>query len=190
MASKHPDTVRMWFYGQAPREFQRLFAGSQESDWIAHVPESQRASVEASILQWRPIYPVQSLELKDGSVLYRGSPKAALESVAAHGKPVSAPVAAAAERRSATRVQFECPSRYRTSEHAGYGHTIDISSTGIAFTTQTSLAGNSEVTLHVTWPVRLEGGLPVELSAEGKLARAQPAMAAIHLDRISFSIAG
>jgi len=63
-----------------------------------------------------------------------------------------------------------------------------MSSAGIAFTTESLLEGHTEISLLVTWPIRLEGGAPVELRAVGKLARTDPMKAAMQMDSMAFSI--
>jgi hypothetical protein len=188
MASETPKRVRMWSFRKAPPEFQRLFPEGRDSDWVAHVPESELPAVEPSLVQWRPVYGVRSVELKDRSVVSHGAPREALEMIAERGKPITGPLPEGQERRTAMRVQLECPSQYTTRDQMGFGHTIDMSRTGIAFTTEALLARDTEVTLRVTWPVRLEGGVPVQLYAVGKLARAEPTKAAMHMDSFGFSI--
>jgi hypothetical protein len=178
----------MWSFFHSPREFQRLFPEGRDSDWVAHVPESERHAVEFSLLQWRPIYPVRLMELKDRSVVYHGAPREALDLIAERGKPLIGPLPSGRERRTAARVQIDCPTRYETPQQFGFGHTIDMSATGIAFTTETLLARDTEVTLRMTWPVRLEGGVPVEFYAVGKLARAEQMKAALQMDSMRFSI--
>ena len=188
MAPETPDRVRMWSFRHAPREFQRLFPGGEDSDWVAHLPESERQAVEPSILQWRPVYPVSLKELVDRSVVYSGAPRQAVQLIPGGRALIAEPLPSGQERRAAARVPIECRSQYETSTRGGSGHTIDMSSTGIAFTTETLLARNSKVTLHVSWPVRLEGGVPVAFYAMGELVRAEPMKAAMQVDRIGFSI--
>ena len=187
MASENSNRVRMWSFRRAPREFQRLFPEGRDSDWVAHVPEPERDAVESSLLQWRPVYTVRFAKLADRSIVYFGAPRDALQLIGERGM-LADPLPAGRERRAAVRVRIECPSQYATPQHVGFGHTIDMSSTGVAFTTETLLAQDAEVTLHVAWPVRLEGGGPVEFSAVGKLARAEPMKAAMQMDSVSFSI--
>jgi len=96
------------------------------------------------------------------------------------------------ERRAAVRVQLVFPSRYETHsepKQVGTGHTIDVSSSGIAFTTESQLPTNVKLTLHLKWPFRLPGDVPIELRAVGRLARAETLKAALHLDSVSFAIA-
>jgi hypothetical protein len=178
----------MWSFRHAPREFQTLFPEGKDPDWVAHAPESERQAIESSLLQWRPIYPVQSTELADRSVVYHGAPREALDLIAEHGAPATGSHSTIQERRTGIRVAMTHPSRYKTPTEIGFGHTIDMSITGIAFTTESLLVRNTEVTLRVKWPIRLESGLPVELYAVGKLARAEPMKAAMQIDSMSFSI--
>jgi hypothetical protein len=187
MPSEKPE-VRMWSFPQTPREFQTLFRQGKDSDWVAHVPKTERQSIESSLLQWRPVYPVQSIELEDRSVVYHGAPRMALELLTEHSMPGSRPLPPSQERRTGIRLQVAYPSRYMTPTQVGFGHTVDISRTGIAFTTETLLARNTGVTLRMRWPVRLEGGVPVEFHAVGKLARTEPTKAAMKIDGVSFSI--
>jgi len=182
MTSETPQRIRMWSFRQAPLEFQSLFPEGSDSDWVAHVPEPERPVVESSLLQWRPVYPVRVTELADRSTIYFGAPRNALESIGERSKLITDPHPVGQERRRAARVRIECPSRYETPQQAGFGHTIDISSKGVAFTTENMLARNTEVSLHVTWPVRLEGDVPVELYAVGKLVRAEQMKAAMQMD--------
>lgn len=188
MAPETPKRVRMWSFPQAPAELQALFPEATDSDWVVHAPAADRDAIESSLLQWRPVYPVRSAEQADGSVVYLGTPHEAVNQIANRGTLITGPLPAGHERRTAVRVRMECPSRYQTPQQAGFGHTVDMSSTGIAFTTETMLAPGSPVTLHVTWPVGLEGGVPVEFYAVGKLARAEAMKAAMHMDRMGFSI--
>lgn len=178
----------MWSFRQAPHEFQMLFREGRDTDWVAHAPEAERQAIESTLLQWRPIYPVQSTELADRSVVYHGAPREALDSIAERGAPVIGSLSASQERRTGIRMAVSCPSRYKTPAKTGFGHTIDMSTTGIAFTTESMLARNTEVTLRVKWPIRLESGVPVELYAVGKLARAEPMKAAMRIDSMNFSI--
>ena len=140
------------------------------------------------LLAKAPRLVLRSAEHADGSMVYFGTPREAVSLIADRGTTIRGPLTAGHERRTAVRVRIECPSRYRTPQHAGFGHTVDMSSTGIAFTTESTLAPDSPVTLHVTWPIRLEGGEPVEFYAAGKLARTESMKAAMAMDRVGFSI--
>ena len=191
MASEASKQVRMWSFRRAPLEFQILFQeGEDEPDWVIHLPQPVRHLVEPLLLRWQPVYPVKSAELSDGSVAYFGAPKKAMDLIAGR-PPVIGAIPGGSERRRAVRVQIECQSRYETHavpKQVGRGRTIDMSSSGISFTTESLLPGGTEVTLHVTWPVHLEDNVLVELRAVGKVTRADATKAAIQTDSMSFSI--
>jgi hypothetical protein len=90
------------------------------------------------------------------------------------------------------RVPLACTLRYETGSLAqkkiGMGRVIDMSSSGVFFTTESSLRRNTRVALHVGWPVRIDGDVPVELYAEGRIIRTEPTKAALQYDRIAFRI--
>jgi len=156
------------------------------------VPQDRRQFVEPVLLPWRRVYTVRSAELADGSVVYWGAPREALRTIAEQGKAVPGGAPDGHERRAAVRFRLECPIRYETHaepRQVGVGHTIDMSNTGIAFTTESLLPANVQLTLQVTWPVRLEGEVPIELHATGRLSRAEAMKAALQLENMSFSIA-
>jgi hypothetical protein len=71
----------------------------------------------------------------------------------------------------------------------GAGRTIDMSSSGVAFTTESLLRKNTRVALHIPWPVRLDDDVPVELFAEGKVVRTEQSRAALQYDQIAIRVA-
>jgi hypothetical protein len=193
MASATPNLVAIWSFHHAPPEYRELFPEGGETDWVAYVPLEERSVLEPLLLRWQGVYPVRLKELADRSAVYYGAPREAMRLVAQQSTSVISETPAGKDRRAAVRVPVELLSCYEThSEPAqvGVGHTIDMSHSGIAFTTESLLPTNTEVTLHVTWPVRLEGGVPVELRAFGRLVRAEARKAALQLDSMSVSIAG
>jgi PilZ domain-containing protein len=190
MASETPQRVSIWSFHLAPPDFRELFSEGGDADWVVYVPPAQRRIVEPSLLRWRDVYPVRSVELTDRSVVYCGAPREAMQMITKKGKSVVGPTPDK-ERRAADRVQIVYPIRYETHtqpKQIGMGHTIDMSNGGIAFTTESFLPANAPVTLHVAWPVRLDGTVPIELIAAGRLARTEAMRAALQLDRLSFSI--
>jgi hypothetical protein len=192
MAADTGKRVRLWSFRQAPREFQRLFPGARNADWVAQVLESERPDVENFLLRWRPIYPVTAVKFADQSVVYWGAETEAMASLAKWGKPATGSPEGH-ERRSGARVQIECPSRYETQsepQQVGIGHTIDLGSGGICFTTESLLPKDIEATVLVKWPVPLEDAEAVELRAVGKLVRTEAMKAALHMKTLSFLIEG
>jgi hypothetical protein len=86
---------------------------------------------------------------------------------------------------------MECPSRYETQSEpkkVGIGHTIDLASGGICFTTESLLLKDIEATVLVKWPVPLEDAQAVELRAVGKLVRTEAMKAALHIKTLSFRV--
>jgi hypothetical protein len=192
MAPDPPLPANMWRFSQAPLEFRELFPEAADTDWVAHVPQSQRQALEPMLLRWSEVYPIRSAELPDQSTVYCGAPRQALDRLTKQGHPVTGTEINGEERRAAARVQLEFPSRYETHsepKQAGAGHTIDISNSGIAFTTESQLSTNVKLTLHLKWPFRLPGDVPIELRAVGRLARTEALKAALQLDSVSFAIA-
>ena len=192
-----PLPANMWRFSQAPLEFRELFPEAEDSDWVAHVPQSLRQALEPMLLRWNAVYPIHSAVLTDQSVVYCGAPRQALEFLAKHSHLIAradlnSDFNNGEERRTAVRVQLVCPSRYETHtepKQIGTGHTIDMSNSGIAFTTESLLPTNVKGTLHMKWPARLPGNVPVELRAVGRLARTEVRSAALQLDSVGFAIA-
>lgn len=181
----------MWSFHQAPPEFRELFPEGEGTDWVVYVPPPQRRVLEPSLMRWRRVYPVRSTELADRSVVYWGAPREAMRLITAERVTPTGEAPYGEERRAEVRVRVAYPSRYETHsepKHIGMGCTIDMSPSGIAFTTEALLPVNAAITLHVRWPVRLEGGVPVELHAVGRLARTEATRAALHLDSMNVSI--
>jgi hypothetical protein len=197
MSPDPPVPANMWRFSQAPIEFRQLFPEAADADWVAHVPQSQRQILEPLLLRWNEVYPIHSAVLPDQSVVYCGAPRQALERLDKHGQLVAGSdlkldFKNGKERRAAVRVQLVCPSRYETHtepKQIGTGHTIDMSNSGVAFTTESLLSTNVKLTLHLKWPVRLPGDVPVELRAVGRLTRTEALRAALQLDSVTFDIA-
>jgi hypothetical protein len=169
-----------------------MFSAGSDDDWVTHVPAQQRQLLEPTLLRWQAAYPVQCMELTDGSAVFWGAPRLAMAFITERGKPIVGSGPGDHERRASVRVRFECPSRYETNSgprQTGVGHTIDLSNTGIAFTTESRLPADAKLTLLIRWPVRLEGDIPIELHAAGRVARTEELKAALQVDSISFAIA-
>ncbi len=185
--------IQSWPYRKAPRSLKALFRGGKKTDWVTSVPESLAVFAESHFQHLRQLHPVSSVRLPDGSTVYWGAPREAFASMA--GKYPQSEVAAPPrkERRAGVRIPLACATRYETGSPAnkktGAGCTIDMSSSGIFFTTQSLLRRSTRVALHVTWPVRLEGEVPVELFAHGKVVRADRTGAALEYDHIAFRVA-
>src|SRR5579862_7904109 len=80
------------------------------------------------------------------------------------------------ERRETSRFPVREEVRYRVLQSkavqlTGAGHTLDISSGGIRFTTQEELTPGRVVELAVNWPARLDGTCLLQLVAAGHIVR-------------------
>jgi len=65
-----------------------------------------------------------------------------------------------------------------------------MSSSGILFTTESSLASGQRVELSVSWPARLNDNVPLKLVTVGRLVRVEAHQAAIAIERYEFKTSG
>jgi hypothetical protein len=181
--------IREWFFRSAPRRFRELFPEGKDLDWLVHVPKAFVDSAESLLLRWRPLHPVTSARMADGSSVYLGAPSEAVYLVAnKYPRPSAAP-SSGRERRSSVRIPIERPGRYEVlsrPRQTGVGRTIDMSSGGVSFTTESELPVNGKVTLHVAWPLRLERDRIVELRVAGTVIRTEGKKAALKFEKVDF----
>ena len=89
------------------------------------------------------------------------------------------------DRRTSNRLPIEREVRYKvlggrkTIKQTGMGKTVNMSSGGVLFTTETALPEGERVELAVSWPAQLNDTLPLKLVAMGRLVRADETQAAI-----------
>jgi hypothetical protein len=182
--------IRLWPFRDAPSDLRALFPKGRDNDWVVHVQEPELFAVARhSLLRWRPVFPVSEVPHPTGGLVYWGAETRGMETMVDSIRQQAATAFVEHERRRAHRVPVDCPIRYVTAAQvAGVGHTIDLSANGISFTTEVHLAAEEQVTLHIAWPIRLEGDVPVELRALGRLVRAEDMKAAMEFGTVSFSI--
>jgi hypothetical protein len=100
------------------------------------------------------------------------------------------------DRRSSNRLPIEREVRYKvlggrkTVKQTGMGKTVNMSSGGVLFTTETALPEGERVELAVSWPVQLNDTLPLKLVAMGRLVRTDETQAAISIERYEFKTRG
>ena len=68
--------------------------------------------------------------------------------------------------------------------------TIDMSSGGIAFTTNEIFRVGTHLELSVSWPVLLNGDCPMKLVIEGRVLRSAGQLTAIQMERHEFRTQG
>ena len=100
------------------------------------------------------------------------------------------------ERRGSSRLPIERDVRYRilgsgkTVVQAGTGKTLNISSRGVLFTTQSGLPEGKRVELAISWPAQLNNAVPLKFVAVGVLVRAETTQAAITIEKHEFKTRG
>ena len=99
------------------------------------------------------------------------------------------------ERRGATRFPIEQEVRYRvvsrnTAGGAGAGRTLNISSTGVLFTTEHPLTPGDRLELSINWPAQLDHKCPLKLVTAGHVVRVDNGNAAIAINRYEFRTQG
>jgi PilZ domain len=184
--------IQLWPFRKAPSRLRALFREGKDPDWLANVTHPAADIVDPYFDRLKQLYPVSSVRLPDESVVYWGAPREAISVIASRYTQPSVAAFPPIERRNGVRVPLSCAMWYETSsmtrKRREEGRVIDISSSGVAFTTESPLRRNTRVALHIQWPVRLEGEVPVELFASGKVVRTEQSRTALQYDQINFNI--
>src|SRR5262249_38688328 len=100
------------------------------------------------------------------------------------------------DRRASNRLPIERDVKYRvlggkrTVKQVGSGKTVNMSSGGVLFTTESALPEGERVELAVSWPAQLNDTLPLKLVAVGRLVRTDETQAAISIERYEFKTRG
>ncbi len=99
------------------------------------------------------------------------------------------------ERRMKRRFQIEQEVRYKMLygqriAETGSGKTLNISSSGVWFTTETMLTIGMPVELSMTWPVLLNDSCPMKLMIYGCVIRSNEKGAAVAIERYEFRTQG
>jgi hypothetical protein len=98
---------------------------------------------------------------------------------------------ARSERRAAARYPLDLEVRYSGSGRhglrvTGSGRTIDLGSSGIAFTADKPLPRGLKLDLSIDWPVLLDGGVQLQLTMSGVIVRAGGTVTALRIQRHEF----
>ena len=108
---------------------------------------------------------------------------------------ISRPEGGGSERRAADRFPIEREVRYRilnkrSSAEEGTGKTVNISSTGVLFTTDQILVPGKRLELSISWPAQLDNKCQLKLVARGRVARLEQGRAAIEIQQYEFRTQG
>ena len=95
------------------------------------------------------------------------------------------------ERRASTRYPVILEIQYTTLEgngpvRVGTGRTIDLSSSGISFTSDTPLLTGQRIKASIDWPVMLNGNVRLQLIVSGVVARAEGTKIAMQIEGHDF----
>jgi hypothetical protein len=99
------------------------------------------------------------------------------------------------DRRSKRRFHIEQTVRYkllygsRVTE-CGTGRTLNISSSGLWFTSQSVLGPGLPVEVSMSWPARLNDVCPMKLMIYGCVVRSDPSGTALAIERYEFRTQG
>lgn len=94
------------------------------------------------------------------------------------------------ERRAHRRYPFQSDVHFRLcrglSTLDGYGRTMNMSSSGILFSSSQRLPRGTWVTLEVGWPVLLDHRKPIKLVTHGKVVRCEDSLIAVRIRNWDF----
>lgn len=99
------------------------------------------------------------------------------------------------ERRGKRRFRIEQEVRYRLLyghriAETGVGRTMNMSSSGVWITTETTLAPGLPVELSINWPALLNDVCPMKLMVYGCVIRSNEKGAAVSIERYEFRTQG
>ena len=101
------------------------------------------------------------------------------------------PRGASPERRASTRFGLRLEISYAVvNRHAivrtGSGRTIDLSSSGLSFTTDQPPLPGQKLEISIDWPVLLDGAIRLQLVMSGVVVRTTNAATALRINRHEF----
>src|SRR5262249_6375700 len=98
------------------------------------------------------------------------------------------------ERRARARFPLVREIQYRTMKRRGdaprQGETLNISSSGTLFTTDQDLAPGTRVELSISWPLKLDDAVAMNLVAAATIVRVDGRKAAARFENQEFKLAG
>jgi hypothetical protein len=99
------------------------------------------------------------------------------------------------ERRSKKRFSIEREVRYKllNGQHianTGMGRTLDMSSTGVQFTTQDPLPVGTLIEVAISWPALLNDNCPMKLVVFGRVVRSEKGNVSVTIEKYEFRTSG
>jgi hypothetical protein len=92
-------------------------------------------------------------------------------------------------RRSSERLPIEREVHFRViknrsgKEASGFGKTVNMSSSGVMFTTEEMLPSRCRLQLDIDWPAKLDDKCALKFVAEGHLVRSEEGLAVLEIQR-------
>jgi c-di-GMP-binding flagellar brake protein YcgR len=95
------------------------------------------------------------------------------------------------DRRRSDRFTIEREIRYRAlnkrgGEEAGEGKTVNMSSSGVLFTSEQILRPGRRIELAISWPAQLNNKCALRLVARGRIVRFENGLAAMEIQQYEF----
>jgi hypothetical protein len=95
------------------------------------------------------------------------------------------------ERRAADRFPIERDVRFKvlskkSGDESGRGKTINISSNGVLFSTETLLIPGRRLEVSINWPAQLNNKCALKLVARGRIVRFEQGCAAMEIQQYEF----
>jgi hypothetical protein len=100
------------------------------------------------------------------------------------------------DRRASNRLPIERDVHYKvlggkkTVTYVGSGKSLNMSSGGVLFTTESGLREGERIELAVSWPAKLDDRISLKLVAIGVLVRSYETQAAMAIERYEFKTRG
>jgi hypothetical protein len=107
------------------------------------------------------------------------------------GKRLETPEISNTERRRSSRFPIERELRYKTLNQraeilAGNGKTLNISSSGVLFTSDHDLAVGTRLEVSISWPAQLNEKCLLNLVARGRVTRHNKGQLALQIQQYEF----
>ena len=101
----------------------------------------------------------------------------------------------ASDRRGSDRFPIERDVKYkvlskRSADEAGSGKTLNMSSSGVLFTSEHLLIPGKRIEVSISWPAQLNNKTNLKLVARGRVVRCQDGHAALEIQQYEFRTQG
>jgi len=101
----------------------------------------------------------------------------------------------ASDRRGSDRFPIEREVRYkvlskRSADEAGAGKTVNMSSSGVLFTSDHLLIPGKRIEVSISWPAQLNNTTNLKLVARGRVIRCENGKAALEIQQYEFRTQG